>query len=153
MNLLQEKVKWKKWLTQMTLWNLGMLKVRICTHPETMDITMITVIVEKSLGEGEQYDDQYVVIKQGEEITDNDKLLVEQIKNKYKSSDKLKNVQVKSKHKILVYKDNEKVKEEWFFKVAYAYNNDKFLSFISPKQEEEEKFNFFTKGYEQFLNF
>ncbi|WP_238937868.1 hypothetical protein AWH56_018290 [Anaerobacillus isosaccharinicus] len=118
-----------------------------------MDITMITVIVEKSLGEGEQYDDQYVVIKQGEEITDNDKLLVEQIKNKYKSSDKLKNVQVKSKHKILVYKDNEKVKEEWFFKVAYAYNNDKFLSFISPKQEEEEKFNFFTKGYEQFLNF
>lgn len=107
-------------------------------------------IVEKSFGEGEQFDDQYVVIKKGEVITDNPKLLLEQIKSKYTLSDGLKDVQVISKHKIQAYKNKEKVKEEWFYKVTYAYDNDNFLS---PAQDVNDRFNFFTKGYEQFLNF
>lgn len=110
-------------------------------------------IVEKFFGKGDQYDDQYVVIKKGEEITDNPKLLVEQIKSKYILSEGLKDVQVISKHKIEVYKNKEKVKEEWFYKVTYAYDDENHLSFISPAQDLNDKFNFFTKGYEQFLNF
>lgn len=110
-------------------------------------------IVEKYLVNGEQYDDQYVVIKKGEKITSNDKLLVKQIKREYSSSGRLKDVQVKSKHKVLLYKDNEKVKEDWFFKVVFAADGRKILSFVSPKQDANDKFNFFTKGYEQFLNF
>ncbi|WP_409251703.1 hypothetical protein V1502_16405 [Bacillus sp. SCS-153A] len=110
-------------------------------------------IVEKSFGDGEQYDDHYVVIKQGEEITDNPKSLVEQINSKYSLAKKLMDVRVISKHKIQVYKNNEKVKEEWFYKVTFAHGDDDYLSFISPAEDVNDRFNFFTKGYEQFLNF
>jgi hypothetical protein len=110
-------------------------------------------VVEKSLGEEEQFNDQYVVIKEGDAITQDDQVLVEKMKNHGVSENQMKNIQVKSKHKILVYKNGETVIEDWVFKVTYSYQDESYLSFVSPKQDEIYKFNFFTKGYKQFLMF
>ena len=98
-----------------------------------------------------------MVIKQGEELTAHDKLVAEHTEKEY-GSGRLNNVQVKSRHKVLVYKEDKKVKEEWFFKITFTHHDKHYLSFVSPAPDEKHKlgfyqFSFFPKGYEPFIAF
>lgn len=112
-------------------------------------------IVEKFLGRKEQYNNQYVVINPAEEITENDQKLVKEIQISLgiEISFGIESYNIKSKHKVIVYKNGEKVIEDWFFKITSTYNDYKYLSFVSPKQDNILFLNFFTKGYETFRDF
>ncbi|WP_407270413.1 hypothetical protein [Radiobacillus sp. PE A8.2] len=113
-------------------------------------------IVEQYLDKGEEYGNQYVLIGEGIELMASDEQAVNQVKSKYSEQilqSHHENLQVLSKHQMSVYKDNEKVREAWLFKVTFDYDGAHFLSFVLPAQVEEDKFNFFEKGFEKLLQF
>lgn len=111
-------------------------------------------IVEQYLDKGGDYGNQYVVIKEGEHLTDEDEQALVQVNAKEAvHTGYLDDFQVRSKHRMIVYKNNKKIEENWIFKVTYKYDGDYFLSFLLPEDTDEDRFNFFTEGYEQFQQF
>ncbi|MBB5180421.1 hypothetical protein HNQ44_001849 [Planomicrobium koreense] len=111
-------------------------------------------IVEQYLHEGGDYGNRYVVIKEGIAVTNDDEPAVDQIYAKGEVQDGyLDDFQIRSKHQMIVYTDNEKIEEKWIFKVTYKYDGVYFLSFLLPEETEENRFNLFTEGYQQFLEF
>lgn len=104
------------------------------------------VVVEQSLGEGNHYGHQYVLIKPAEELAKSEK---EEIQKDLID----KNSDIRSKHKIQVYKNGEKVEEEWYFKEISVYDGEIHLSFIPIETINENRFNFFTEGYTEFKDF
>jgi|GEM_PF-4409965 len=111
-------------------------------------------IVEQYLEKGKEYADQYVIIEEGLELMDDDGQAINQIQAKDELQvDYVGDLEIISKHRMTVYKNNEKVEENWLFKITYKYDEEYFLTFILPENIEEGKFNFFAEGYEQFLQF
>lgn len=111
-------------------------------------------IVEQYLEKGKEYGEQYVIIEEGLELTDDDGQYINQIQAKDElRNDYIGDLEVISKHRMTVYKNNEKVEENWLFKITYKYDEDYFLTFLLPENIEEGRFNFFTEGYERFLQF
>lgn len=111
-------------------------------------------IVEQYLDKGKEYGNQYVVIERGVELTGEDEQAINQIRAREAFQDSSSHdLQVISKHRMTVYKNNEKTEENWLFKITYKYDGQYLLTFMLPETVEEDRFNFFTKGYEQFLQF
>ncbi|AQU79533.1 hypothetical protein AJGP001_09800 [Planococcus faecalis] len=111
-------------------------------------------IVEQYLEKSEEYDQQYVLIEEGLELTEDDKQTINQLHAKDElQAGYVDDLKVISKHRMSVYKNNEKVEENWLFKITYKNDEDYFLTFIHSENIKEGKFNFFTEGYEQFLQF
>lgn len=106
-------------------------------------------VVEKSLSEEEQYNNQYVIIKPAEKITEEDQELVEKIQEDITTD----SYNIKSRHKVIVYKNGKKVSEEFCLKIIFTYVESNHLSFVSLKEDDVYYFNFFTKGYNNFLDF
>ena len=100
-------------------------------------------IVEQYLYRGGEYGNQYVLIGKGTELTDGDERAINQVKSKFTKHGHYENSRVLSKHRMNVYKDKEKVREGWLFKVTFDYEDDHFLSFVLSEQVEEDSFNFF----------
>lgn len=107
-------------------------------------------IVEQYLDKGGDYDNQYVVIEEGIELTGDDEQAINQIKNKFILQE---DFQIISKYQMTVYKNNEITEEYWLFKITYKYDGEYFLSFLLPEYVDEDSFNFFADGYKQFLQF
>lgn len=107
------------------------------------------IVVEKSFGEEEEYNNQYVAIKPGEEIGGGHLTLEEKLRNLFPFTDRIR---VHSRHQVFVFKGGEMVREERFYKVTFAYQGQNYLSFVSAQQEEE-RFNFSIKGFEELQDF
>ncbi|MFD1030163.1 hypothetical protein [Metaplanococcus flavidus] len=111
-------------------------------------------IVEQYLDKGKEYGDQYVVIERGSELTEEDEPAIEKIQaREVFQSDHRYDLQVISKHRMTVYKNGDKVEEDWLFKITCQYDGSYYLTFILPEKIEESRFNFSTEGYDQFLQF
>lgn len=111
-------------------------------------------IVEQYLDKGREYGGQYVVIGEGADLTGEDEEAISQIKaERALQEDYVGDLQIISKHRMTVYKDDEKIEENWLYKITYLYEGQPYLTFMLPVNEGENRFNFFTEGYEQFLQF
>ncbi|WP_422122302.1 hypothetical protein DHX103_10860 [Planococcus sp. X10-3] len=111
-------------------------------------------LVEQYFDKGREYGDQYVVIDGGVEITGEDEQAIIRIQAEEEFLDAYTDdLQLISKHRMRVYKNDEKVMEDWLFKITYKYGEDYFLTFFLPETVGEDRFNFFTEGYETFLEF
>lgn len=106
-------------------------------------------MVEKSLGEEQQFNNQYVMIKPAEKITEDDQQLMEKIQEDMT----IDSYKIKSKHKLILYKNGKKVSEELCFKIIFTYAESNHLSFVSLRENDVYYFNFLTKGYDKFLDF
>jgi len=100
------------------------------------------------LGEEEQYNNQYVIIKPAEKITEDQQLV-----DKIQEDMTIDSYNIKSKHKVIVYKNGNKVSEELCLKIIFTYDESNHLSFVSLKEDDVYYFNFFRKGYDNFLDF
>lgn len=111
-------------------------------------------IVEQYLDKGGDYGDRYVVIDKGLELTEEDEEAINQIRAQEGFRDGYpEELQVLSKHRMRVYKDDEQVIEDWLYKITYKNDGDSFLTFMLPENDGQDRFNFFTSGYDQFLQF
>lgn len=111
-------------------------------------------IVEQYLDKGDEYGNQYVVIEEGEELTAEDDSAINQIKTREGFDDGYTDeFEVLSKHWMTVYKDNAEIETAWLYKIIYKYDGSYFLTFLLPEESDEDRFNFFTEGYEQFREF
>lgn len=104
------------------------------------------VVVEQALGQGEQYADQYVLIKAGEKLAANEKEKIEESLSGL-------NAEVHSKHRLQVYKEDGKVAEAWYYKAIFISGNEPYLSFIPFDAVDGEGFNFAEEGYSYFKDF
>ncbi|WKA54487.1 hypothetical protein [Planococcus shixiaomingii] len=112
-------------------------------------------VVEQYLGELEQYDKRYAVISRGEELTAEDKKMVEAYEDYLASHvSVIKEVQVLSKHEVTVYENGEEILSEWVFKAVLAYEERTILTFTTLQLNTDgSEVNLFADGYEQFLDF
>lgn len=111
-------------------------------------------IVEQYLDKGDEYGNQYVVIEEGVELKAEDDPAIEKIKARERFQDGYTDeLQVLSKHRMTVYKDNEEIESTWLYKITCKYEGSYFLTFLLPEKTGEDRFNFFTEGYEQFREF
>lgn len=104
------------------------------------------VVVEQALGRGDQYADQYVLIKAGEKLGANEKEKIEESLSSL-------HAEVHSKHRLQVYKEDEKVAEAWYCKVIFTSGNERYLSFIPVDAVDGQGFNFAAEGYTYFKDF
>lgn len=103
-------------------------------------------IVEQQLGEGKAYADQYVLIKAGERLTENEKgELGKRLAGR--------NADVRSKHKTQVYQQGNKISEAWYYKTIFTSGNERYLSFIPMGADDGQGFNFSREGYTYFKDF
>lgn len=104
------------------------------------------VVVEQGLGQGEQYGNQYILIKAGEKLAAPEKEKIEKGLNRL-------NAEVHSKHRLQAYKEGEKVAEEWYYKAVFTSGNEPYLSFIPIDAVDGQGFNFAEEGYTYFKDF
>lgn len=111
-------------------------------------------IVEQNLDKGQNYEDQFVVIEKGVALTDEDCPAISQIEAREGFNDGYtEELQVLSKHQMTVYRDSEEIESAWLYKITFHSNDEYYLTFLLPEEKGEDRFNFFTEGYEQFRGF
>lgn len=105
-------------------------------------------VVERNLGDSQNYDDKYVVIEAGEVLTEEER---DSLKQKWAAEEFPNKYEIDSRHRIQVVEAGEVTREEWVYKVLFDVDGETYLSFRPA--EGEERFNLSAAGYEQFRDF